>query len=190
MGELTFQEDGHKYFHDSRRIDGNTDILDSFGLIGHKASQGYLDRGTAIHYALQLLDENDLDEDGVDPQIKPWIDGYKRFKEDTGFKPIRIEAMAHHDGYLFATRIDRDGKINGDLVLLELKSGAKQEWWGWQLALQQIAVAVNYKKRFALSLTEDGKYKLHPFHERRWLDEAQAILTVNSLRRNNGNRKG
>jgi len=187
MGELKFTEEGHIYHHDPP-VDGLTNMIKSFGFITHKASQGYLDRGTAIHFALQLLDENDLDEDGVDPQIRPWIEGYKRFKEDTGFKPIRIEAMAHHDGYLFATRIDRDGKMNGDLVLLELKSGGKQEWWGWQLALQQIALQHEYKKRFALSLTGDGKYKLHPYHERRWLDEAQAILTVKSLRRNNGNK--
>jgi len=189
MGELTFEEKGHKYFHGGVQIPGVTSLIDSFGLVNHKASKGYLDRGTAIHLMLQLHDENDLDEELVIIN-KPWLDGYKLFLSDTGFKPMRIEAMAHHDNYLIATRIDRDGKMNGELVLLELKSGAKQQWWGWQLALQQIAVQEEYKKRFALSLTGDGKYKLHAFHERRWLYEAQAILTVNSIRRNNGNSKG
>lgn len=186
MGDLTFDEKEHRYFHDGVEIPRLTRLIESFGLIKHKATEGYLQRGSAIHLALQYYDEGDLDEEALDPQIRPWFDAYKQFREDTGFKPVRIEKKAHNDQHLFATIVDRTGTINGSEVLLELKSGSKSDWWGLQLAGQQIALQQEFKKRYALELSKEGKYKLHPFHEQEYLDIFYSMLNVNAWRRNHG----
>jgi len=191
MGELTFVdkneqgEEVHEYYHDGKLIDHTTGILDEF--IKYKADSFYLRRGSAVHLACQLHDENDLVEP-VNKWIRPWLYQYKLFLKETGFKVRNIEVMYHHHGYLYATREDRDGWMGEDLSLLELKSGGYSKWWGWQLALQEIASGIKYKKRFALALNGGAHYQLHPFHERKWLSEAQAILTVNALRRENNGR--
>ena len=123
----------------------------------------YLTRGKYIHKATELYDRDELDEDRLDPQIRPYLEAYVKFKSDTGFLVRLIEHKLYHPQYLFAGRIDRTGILNGVEDLIDIKSGVKvdtDELQGagyWELCR---ANNISIRKVFDLYLHENGTYSL------------------------------
>ena len=166
MEELTLQENGHIYRIGDRRIVSVTQalsILDD----RWKVDPWYLERGRLIHLATAYFDRDELDESTVDEKIRPYLDAYVKFREDTGFIPTHIEHKLFHPSYFYAGKLDRVGNFGYDL-LVDLKSGAKakvDELQGaayWELCRVN---KISIKRVFDLYLSENGTYKLEPIEK-------------------------
>jgi hypothetical protein len=186
MSQLLFQDNGHKYTFDGKPVDGLTSTIQEAGLISNYASEWYMTRGTYIHLATQLWDEGILDESTVDPQIKGYLESWKRFRKDQDYTPIEIELQLYDPIYLYAGTIDR-------LPLCDLKSGVEEKWHKWQLAGYWNLCKVNgfqdrCRNPFIVYLDENGDPpKLRNYTQsqmREALKDFLCILQFSRLKRN------
>jgi hypothetical protein len=137
-----FDPISHTYYVDSRIAPSVTQILKCGGFDqgGYEVSEDVMDyardRGTDIHLACQLLDEDDLDWDALDEEIEPYVLGYARWKEDEGFVPDLIEQAVYCEEYDYCGTLDRAGWIGDQRVVIDLKSGSAgvKRWHPKQLA--------------------------------------------------------
>jgi len=159
--ELEFDESTHTYNIGDRKLISVTQgisILDT-----RWRDPWYLTRGKYIHKATELYDRDELDEDRLDPQIRPYLDAYVKFKEDTGFLVRLIEHKLFHPQHKYAGRIDRTGILNGVEDLIDIKSGTKVDtdelqgagYWGLCKSNN-----IPIRKIFGLYLKENGTYSL------------------------------
>jgi len=159
VDQLTFEEDRHIYKLGNRRLLSVTQIL---SILDNrwKVDPFYLERGRLIHLATEYYDRDELDEDSVDPQIAPYVKSYIKFRMNTDFKPILVEQRLYHPQYLYAGTLDRQGPLNGNSVIIDLKSGSKADVDELQnVALWELCRVNNIpvKKLFDLYLRDDGK---------------------------------
>jgi hypothetical protein len=124
-------DDQHQYRWDGKPVDGLTSTIAEAGLI-RNSDPWYADRGSKVHLATQYFDEGTLDEETVDPQIKGYLESWKRFRKDQGYDPIHIyiEFKTYHPILQVATMIDR---LPGPC---DLKSGSVEPWHILQIAFQ------------------------------------------------------
>ena len=191
MIEPTLDRATHTYRVDGRVVPGITKIIKSAGLVDDSWFTEYSrERGSAAHLACQLHDEDDLDEASVDPVIVPYLEAWKKFRAESGFRPTMIEESLYSPTYGFAGTPDRYGILNGDEVIIEIKTGGISFVTGIQLAAQRIlfANAMNLisKKRFAVQLTNEGKYKLTQFSGNSDFNDFLSCLAVHNLKVKNG----
>ncbi len=168
MPRLELDEENHIYTLNGRRLMSVTQALALVDNRNHKyIDPFYLKRGRMIHLACEYYDRGELDESTIDPQIDPYLKGYIKFLDETGFIPDRryIEIKLYHPQYIYAGRIDRIGLLNKNNDLIDLKSGAKARVDELQGAAYWELCRVNnilIKKVFDLYLKDDGTYKLEP----------------------------
>jgi len=166
--QVTFEHETHTY-RDSTGIvvPSVTQILAGAGLIDYSMYQGAeyaAARGTAVHLACQYWDEGDLDYDGLDPEIVPYLDAWIRYREDSGFKPKLIEHMVSCDMPPFAGLLDRFGEIKEVDCLVDIKTGQPHPATALQLAAYAEGLGVlGACKRIAVYLRNDGKYKVERY---------------------------
>ncbi len=162
MPELLLDEETHQYTLDGRRLIGVTEalsILDD----RYKVDPWYLQRGSALHLATEYHDKGTLDPESVGDDIRGFFEAYLKFLRDTGFKPIHSEQRLSHPKYFYAGKIDRIGVLNGEPVIIDLKSGQKarvDELQGaayWELCRSNGFII---RKVFDLYLKENGTYNL------------------------------
>lgn len=133
--------------------------------------------GTLVHQAAQMWDEGDeLDAFDIPAIVFEYLDGYVNFCEDTDFTPTLIETrkIGSVYGMRYGMCPDRDGILNGEPHVLELKCGASEHAaWGLQLAAYDIGLENSAlpprarRKRVALQLGPQFKrgYDLHPYED-------------------------
>jgi hypothetical protein len=166
---FAYSEPTHQYFIDGVEVPSVTTILKSAGIIDDRFyTEAGRERGTAVHLACQLLDEDDLDFDSVAEEISGYLKAYQAFKKDSGFKPLKIEEGVYNRVYQYAGRYDRLGEIDGKIVLMDIKTGAIPKWVELQLLGYETAIVdmgrafqnfVNpVEELFALQLRENGAY--------------------------------
>ncbi|MBU1067583.1 hypothetical protein KKE60_07325 [Patescibacteria group bacterium] len=167
MPNLNLDEKTHIYTLDNKRLISVTQAL---AILNDrwKVDPFYLERGSLIDLACEYYDIGELDEDSVDPQIKGYFEGYKKFIIETKFKvvypkPREGQIKLYHPEYFYAGKPDVIGILNGDLDLIDRKSGAKAIVNQLQGAAYWELCRVNnipIKKVFDLYLKDDGNYSL------------------------------
>lgn len=182
---LVFDPVEHRYFLDGRELPGITRVLRDVGIgplpqseIRVADSFAYAaERGKAVHEATALDDRGELDEESVDPVVRPYLDAWRRFREESGFRPepTLIEVPLARSDLGFAGTPDRAGILGEDRIVLEIKVTAEMpSWVGLQLAGQRMlawttrefgAVVPNAVRRFAVQLRPDGTYRLWEFRD-------------------------
>ncbi len=160
----------HLYWKNDLRIPGISEVMKAAGLIDARwFTEHSREKGSAAHKACHFFDEDDLDETTMDPVIAPHVAAWKKFREETGFKPVIIEKSLHSVVYNFAGTPDRAGILNGQEVIVEIKTGGISFLTGLQLAAQDILLAeaegFRAKKRFAVQTKNTGSYKLTQFND-------------------------
>jgi len=137
MPEIVFQEEGHIYTVDGKGVPSVTTIIKECGLINMTwFTDGAATRGKYVHRATELLDRDDLDETSLDPALIPYVEAYKRFKQDTGFCINDIEKIVYNATYGYIGTLDRTGIFPNDKIrsLIDIKTGQPAKWHGVQLA--------------------------------------------------------
>jgi len=183
----TFDPISHIYRIDGVAVPSVTQILAAEGFInGDWFTEYARDRGSYVHQAIHLYEHDDLDEDGLDPVIRPYLDAWKAFRSDSGFVVSSSEKEMYSEQYRFAGTADIFGTF-GDCSpsIIDFKTGAVAPWVGLQLAAYEILEGTRGRKRFALQLKDDGSYKLTEFKDRTDRGIFLAALSIHNWKRNN-----
>jgi len=172
-------DDQHVYHTDDGRVmPGVTSIIRAAGLMGDTShyTEYARERGKAVHAAVEMHEQDDLDPASLHPDIVPYLDAWKLCKHDTGFESETQEQIIFNPTYQYAGTLDLAGFIGNDTAVIDLKTGVHAHWWALQTAAYN-AVA-KCKKRFSLELHNDGKYKLTEHTDKRDFQRFLACLTI------------
>lgn len=187
--QLTLDQASHVYRLGDRVLPAVTDILVGTGIVDTTwfTELGRW-RGSAVHLACWYDDEGDLDEAQLDPKLRGYLDAYRKFKAETGFKANAIETSLHNPMLGYAGTPDRVGELgDGRPCLPDLKSGAASK----ATRYQTVAYAACLKNprtfvRMEVRLKENGKYSLQVYEPKdydRDFGKWQSIVDVFYLRK-------
>ena len=145
------------------------------------------DRGSAVHLATRYYDEGDLDIDSIDPAVRPYLDAYRAYREETGWIWSAIEEPMAGAG--FAGTPDRIAKAPTKAII-DIKTGAFQPWHSIQLAAYAAMTGDPFRyERIGLYLTEDGKFSVRVFPKSEYFADINVFQScvniANWKRRNN-----
>lgn len=178
---IDFDEATHGYSIGGRTVPGVTSVLASLGLIRTVDDPAALERGRHVHEACRFFDENDIDDSSIDPIIRGYIDGWKKFRAEKKVKIRAIEKKLGMKDIGYAGRLDRWGEVNGFPTVIEIKTGEIQKAAGLQLVAYGAAVSKMPVARLAVRLKPDGTYALHTFPASDWFLDWRAFLGSLSL---------
>lgn len=167
MASATFTARGHVYQQDDIVIPSVTQVLTLAGIDDvSRVPLFYLERaaaiGTAVHEACEFMDQDDLDIDSVHPLIVGHVLAYQKFKQETGFEPLIVEqrGIGESNGLRFGFCLDRIGMLNGEKILLDIKTSSKAEH-AWQIQTAGYADAIDHTEpRLVIHTKKDGNYKV------------------------------
>ncbi len=170
---IEFNEERHEYRVNGVIVPSVTQVLQSVGLpdlsgVPAELLEWKAGLGTAVHKATELDDLNDLDEESLDPTIKPYLEAYRKFKRESGFIPTKIEERIYSKKFGYAGTFDRFGTFLDRYtpVLIDFKTGITDPLIvGPQTAAYQEAINEPTRSkgrfwRYALKLNKDATYRL------------------------------
>lgn len=162
---LTFDEATHTYRFLGQVVPGVTQLLRplvDFSRIRPEVLAAKADLGRRVHEACHYLDEDDLDEESVDADVEPYLQAYKRFLAESSAEILHAELMVFDPMLMYAGRIDRVLRLNGERWLVDLKTSiATPASAGPQTAAYLRAMGdTTITRRAALRLRSDGTYRL------------------------------
>lgn len=183
-----FDHATHTYRVDGITVPSVTRILDSAGLVSYggirtEVLERKSELGTKVHQATQFYDENDLDWNSLSDEVKPRVEAWASFRNDTGFQPRQIEKrfIATVQQMQYGMTVDREGFFGrkNEEAVIEIKNSAKIESWhaiqlaGYALGLPDIDGKTTSsmalfcrRRRIVVQLLETGKYKKFDFTDR------------------------
>lgn len=149
--------------------------LCDFSFVEEEIRQRAMERGTSVHWLLQLEDEGALNYRQVPLRLRPYRKAYLDWKMASGFRPELIEQQfISHFGY--AGTLDRFGGFPktaqyplGSLAVVDFKTGESvQDWVRYQLAAYVMrssdsTFTAHRIRRIALALRKDGTYQVKEF---------------------------
>lgn len=174
--QLTFEPEEHVYHLDGVRIPSVTQIL-SYGQDLSRIPAWTSQRGTALHLATEYDDIGDLDEDSVDPLVRPHLDAYRKWKarETPRFVATEIRVWGEIYGLRYCGTIDR--VLDTDSLSVEvwdIKSGAPRKDHGAQVQAYSMAYAQRHDRDVrscaGLYLGKDGAYEVRRYDEQNYRD--------------------
>jgi hypothetical protein len=201
---FAYDDATHRYFQDGREVPACTRVLDHAGLVSYEMVRTeILERksliGTYVHLGAQFYDEGTLglrkglDWSSLDEKTRGRVEAWAAFRAETGFVPRLIEErfLAELNGMKYGLTVDREGMFRKQEAVIDLKtSAAFAHHWGLQLAGYAMGVPdfegkvtspfalFARRRRIAVQLFEDGRYKMHEFSSRRDADIFSAALAI------------
>lgn len=159
------------YSLDGRRVPSVTEILRLAGLVDlsgipeHRLEVAR-ERGKDVHSYVEGLVRGDLDDELVpDPRIAPYIEAWRRFRDETGFGPEAAEVRVLNRRYGYAGTIDLLGGMSGSAWLLDLKATyAVPPEAALQTAGYRMAEGTG-RRRGVLHLRANGTYALVEYRD-------------------------
>jgi hypothetical protein len=128
MSALQFDADTHTYRLNGAVVPSVTAILKpvspDFSMVKADVLEAAADRGRAVHRMVELLESDDLDLEGLHPDLLPYLDQYMKFKATTGFQWEASEVMGGSERYGYAGTMDMLGSIGGRRLLVDIKTSA------------------------------------------------------------------
>jgi hypothetical protein len=168
MSELTFDENLHRYLIDDVPAVSVTQALVDAGLVDTRWFTDFArDRGSAVHKAIQLHEEDDLDESSIGDDVRPYFEAYLKFKAEYSWCPVGTEIQVWDKAHGFAGTIDQLGEAHGALAIVDFKTGQLSPAVGIQLTGYQILLQLQrsekVQKLLAVRLVGDGSYKIQTY---------------------------
>jgi hypothetical protein len=160
------------------QILGRSGICD-FSFVAQEIRERSMERGSSVHWMLQLEDEGALNYRQVPLGLRPYRKAYLDWKRSSGFVPEVIEQQfISHYGY--AGTLDRYGSLpptslfpKGSKAIVDFKTGEIADWVRYQLAAYSIKIhrhpaMARTIRRIALALRADGTHKVREFGAGSW----------------------
>ena len=192
--DLTFNPGHHLYRWQTKPIPGLTGILKSTGILGEMAHSSELHqlRGTIIHEAIRLFNKGTLDFSTVSEEHRPYLSAYELWLKESGAEILHSEVMCFDPDLRFACRIDLLAELEGQVQVVELKTGPPPPATAIQTAGQACAVKESAESkspydigRLGLHLREDGTYKTYPYKDARDIKIFICAMTLHNWKLNN-----
>ena len=165
MAQLLFFDEGHKYTLDGEELPSVSQLTrfisrEIYGDVGQFNLDRAADRGTAVHKATELLDKYGTAE--IDEDIAPYLQAYIAFRKEHMCEWQKIEYATHHPNNLYAGTLDRVGTVDGNLVVLDIKTSStiQKPLYTAQLNLYREMLPDPIEQLVILHLKKDGTYKL------------------------------
>ena len=159
---IHFDEETHTYTCDGAKVPSvSTIINDLLGSDYSKIDPFYAERGTAVHKAIELHLQGELDESSLDEHVQPYFNGFKKFQKETGFEVESTELKIFSKDLWFAGTLDLIGQIDGKKYLVDIKTGQKQKWHSIQTAGYAIGYGDQKIKRGCIYVKKNETYALH-----------------------------
>ncbi len=156
---IEFDESKHEYLINGQIVPSVTQILRAAGLID---DQWFTDesciRGSYVAKATHYYDQGDLAVETVDPIIKPYLDAWIRFREESKIEVLASEERVYHSIYRYAGTLDRRARWRGKEMIIDIKTGAESDWH----ELQTAGYAMTFNRSIATGavyLKNDGAYR-------------------------------
>lgn len=174
---LEFDAETHTYRYGGRVVPGVTSVLEPLQYLDGvpwAVLEAAREFGTNVHLACHLWNQNELDLRALDPALLPYLRGWTRFLEESGFIVTASEQRVYNKiGY--AGTADAFGTWQGTTWVLDIKSGVVPDTVGPQLAAYQQAALDRPRRRLCVQLVGDGEYRLH---EQKDLGDFQMFLSA------------
>ncbi|MDA8112095.1 MAG: PD-(D/E)XK nuclease family protein [Nitrospiraceae bacterium] len=187
MNNLQFRAEDHSYHVNGVRLPSVTEILKDVGLIDttHFKPE-HAERGTTVHEATQFWDETGMEDDTIPEELLGYLEGWKKFREETGFEPSHIE-QSFYSPQGYAGTVDRIGKTHKiNPILLDIKTGPKQGWHRLQLAAYALMAKHELRipiwEYWGVHLKRDGKYSVETYKSIEDSADWLAVLKVYQLK--------
>lgn len=122
---LEFEPNSHTYTLDGIVIPSVSEVLrfaskELYSSTSAQAMEIAADRGTRVHAAAEALDRTGRAD--IDPDIEPYVRAYAKFLKDNNVKWDMIEEHVVGVNRDYAGTLDRFGFLNGERVLLDIKT--------------------------------------------------------------------
>ena len=192
--EFRFDPESHTYWLGGVQIDGVTSMLKGMedlssippAILARKAALG-----TAVHYATELDDQGQLDEDTVHEEVLGYLNGWRLFKREHEVEFISIEQKLAHRRMRYAGTVDRVMKVDSERGVWDIKTRLEiPPVVGIQLAAYNELVRENgiadrrHKlENRAIQLKPDGTYQIHRFNHEEHYAAWVALLTIRNWRK-------
>lgn len=162
--QLTFDAETHTYRLLGAVVPSVTQLLQplvDFSGVPREVLQAKRELGRQVHFACELDDDADLEEDSVPEEIEPYLKAYRQFKADTGALVLLNEMQVAEPMLQYAGTLDRVLLVNGVRYLVDLKTSiATPIAVGPQTAAYLRALGdTSVTHRAALRLRADGTYR-------------------------------
>ena len=188
---IEFKEDTHQYFIDGKEVPSVTTILNSltdYSFVNKELLERAANFGTAVHKATELYDQNNLDFNGLDESLLPYVEAWDMFLHDYKPEILSIEQrIASIYGY--AGTLDRYVAIDGQRFIIDIKSGTVvPKYTGLQLSAYSQAVIEGGGKvdeRYVIHL-QPCRYKVIPFNNPNDFTIFKSALNLYRWSMNNG----
>lgn len=162
-----------------------TDLLKEAGLIDTKWMTEYArDRGSAVHLAAMLHNEDDLDESSLAPDVAGFFRGYKAFLENVKPTIIGSEIPVENRVLGYCGTSDILLMIRARKGALDIKCGPPDAWHALQLA-GYAGCFPEPLARWNLYLTKGGGYALVEHKSRGDWPAFKAVLLLAQWRKAN-----
>ena len=164
---LRFDPLTHRYWLGTRELLSVTRILRDTGLVDPTwwTDTARL-RGTALHRATEALDRDEV-LPPMDATCEPYLEAYQDFRRDV--RPVwhGIESPVADLCLGYAGRLDRWGTVQGEPVVVDLKTGTVPGWAPLQLvAYARLALddlGSRRRRRLVVQLLPTGRYALREY---------------------------
>ena len=162
-----------------------TDILKEAGLIDTAFMTEYhRDRGSAVHLAIALLNEDDLDEGSLDEDVARYMPAYKAFIREVKPEIEQSEVAVENKALGYCGTADSIIRIRGRRGALDHKCGGPSPWHQLQLA-GYTGCFPDPLARWNLYLRPDGNYRLIEHTGRQDWTVFKAALLLSQWRKAN-----
>lgn len=167
---LAFDEGQHRYSLDGRDLISVTTALTIAGMVDdrHWNEEARL-RGQYVHQCIALEAEGDLDEQTVDPIVRPYFDAFRTFQRETSVVLEIVERRVCDPLLGYAGTLDAIGMWpTGKRTLFDWKSGffppmAGPQTAGYLRCAREFYPVGERIGRAGLHLRGDGTYRLIEF---------------------------
>lgn len=192
---VEFDAATHTYRQAGLVVPSVTEILrplTDFGRIPPEVLAAKADLGTRVHLACQLHDEDDLDEASVEPDVAPYLAGYRKFLAETRAQVVLNEQIVFHAGFNYCGTLDRVMQMDRLRWLVDLKTcfttpmSAGPQTAAYMRALDVPEHSLVHR-RAALRLRPDGTYRLDPLDNANDWSTFLACLTLRSFKEQHRN---
>lgn len=186
MAELILNEQTHEYTLGERKLPSVTRILKSAGLVDDRfLTDAGAKRGSYAHKALEYYDLGELDEEALDPQLKPYLQAWKEFRADVPFEIISVEERVSHPTLLYAGTLDRRIQLITGQAVIDIKTGTPQGWHPIQTAMY-VMPFIEPMRRYAVYLDDGGRYRMEEHKDRNDFIVAKACISLHHWKKGQG----
>jgi hypothetical protein len=169
--KIDFEPITHRYALDGRAVPNVTRVIGDLRDLS-AIPLGALERkrsiGAALHRAIELDLEGELDPASIDPNVSGYFTAWRSFLSQKRFECYLVECRVASKKYRYAGTLDLVGEMDANEVLIDAKASrephpaARLQTAAYLQAACEMGFLAPSTRRFALYLHADTSYTLEP----------------------------